>query len=396
VIGDGGDGFHMAALMEYPSRKAFVEIAMSPDVAKIGAAPQRGARRAVAARDDHDARTSVGELAADRRAPGSPYSRKLRAVLRYRRIPYTWAQMGSSEARALPRPRVELLPQLVFPGRQLRTDRLVAADPAPRDGVQRALGDPRRSALVAFLDALLEDYADEWLTKAMFHYRWAFPADVAQAATILPRWRKIDEPEEAAVAAGKLFSERQIGRLGVVRLERDDRARDRGQLCAPARAARLRGCARRRSCSARVPRRATSVSTASSPSSRAWTPRRASSRSSARRAWWRGSTSSRTSPVSSRATAAGSRATRSRPHCARCSPRSAACTRRSCSRTPTRSRAAPSASSARSTAVRGCRSRSLSGKCLQWLREGYAALPSGDRAAVDAVLAGTGCEALFA
>jgi len=49
-------------------------------------------------------------------APGSPYSRKLRAVLRYRRIPHVWVQRGSREARSLPRPRVELLPQLVLPG----------------------------------------------------------------------------------------------------------------------------------------------------------------------------------------------------------------------------------------------------------------------------------------
>src|SRR5688572_4777224 len=36
VIGGGAEGFHMAALVEYPSRKAFVEIAMSPEVAAIG------------------------------------------------------------------------------------------------------------------------------------------------------------------------------------------------------------------------------------------------------------------------------------------------------------------------------------------------------------------------
>jgi uncharacterized protein (DUF1330 family) len=36
VIGDGADGFHVAALMEYPSRKVFVEIATSPEVAELG------------------------------------------------------------------------------------------------------------------------------------------------------------------------------------------------------------------------------------------------------------------------------------------------------------------------------------------------------------------------
>ena len=36
VIGGGAEGFHIAALVEYPSRKAFAEIAMSPKVAEIG------------------------------------------------------------------------------------------------------------------------------------------------------------------------------------------------------------------------------------------------------------------------------------------------------------------------------------------------------------------------
>src|ERR1051325_4819625 len=36
VIGEGGDDFHMVGLVEYPSRKAFVEIATDPYVQEIG------------------------------------------------------------------------------------------------------------------------------------------------------------------------------------------------------------------------------------------------------------------------------------------------------------------------------------------------------------------------
>jgi glutathione S-transferase len=148
-------------------------------------------------------------------APGSPYSRKLRAVLRYRRIPHVWVQRGSREGHALPRPRVELLPQLVFPGAQ---EALTDSSPLIRrlEGLHAGRSVLPDDPALAFLDALLEDYADEWLTKAMFHYRWAFEADIAQAAAILPRWLRTDQPEAQAVAAGRQFAERQIGRLGVV------------------------------------------------------------------------------------------------------------------------------------------------------------------------------------
>jgi glutathione S-transferase len=127
-------------------------------------------------------------------------------------------QSGSAESAGLPRPRVFLLPQLVFarPGRPLEAH--VDSTPLIRE---LEMLHPERSVIppdpvVAFLDALLEDYADEWLTKAMFHYRWAFAPDIEQAAAILPRWGRTNQPESEAVALGKAFAERQIGRLGVV------------------------------------------------------------------------------------------------------------------------------------------------------------------------------------
>src|SRR5262249_7739058 len=69
-----------------------------------GARPRRGAVPMI----DHALRI-VG-------VPGSPYSRKLRAVLRYRRIPYVWVHHGSPEARDLPQARIPLLPQLILRG----------------------------------------------------------------------------------------------------------------------------------------------------------------------------------------------------------------------------------------------------------------------------------------
>jgi len=151
-------------------------------------------------------------------APGSPYSRKLRAVLRYRRIPHAWIQRGAPEGRGLPRPKVELLPQLVMPGPDGVLEARIDSTPLIRElerGFEgRSVVPP--DLVMAYLDALLEDYADEWLTKAMFHYRWAFAPDVAQAAAILPRWFRTNAPEAEAVEAGRQFAERQVGRLAVV------------------------------------------------------------------------------------------------------------------------------------------------------------------------------------
>lgn len=152
-------------------------------------------------------------------AIGSPYSRKLRAVYRYRRIPHVWIHQGAPEAAGLPRPRVTLLPQLVTRDAQGQLESRVDSTPLIRTLEARW---PGRRAVVpldpalAFLDGLIEDYADEWLTKAMFHYRWAFAPDIAKATKILPRWAGARQPEHRLEQAARAFAARQIGRLAVV------------------------------------------------------------------------------------------------------------------------------------------------------------------------------------
>jgi len=152
-------------------------------------------------------------------ADGSPYSRKMRAVLRYRRIPFRWIIRGSKEDRDIPEVPVALIPVLVFPGDeggrgQAMVDSTFQIRRLEELDSQRSVVAP--DAAMAFLDGLIEDYADEWLTKAMFHYRWAFDADAANAAALLPRWSRIDAPEETVQRLSRMFAERQIGRLALV------------------------------------------------------------------------------------------------------------------------------------------------------------------------------------
>ena len=152
-------------------------------------------------------------------AHGSPYSRKMRAVLRYRRIPFRWIIRGSKEDMDLPAVPVALIPVLVFPGDGGAPDRAMVDSTFQIRQLEefwseRSLVAP--DPAMAFLDALIEDYADEWLTKAMFHYRWAFAPDAAKAGDLLPRGGGIDASEASMQRLSRVFSGRQIGRLAVV------------------------------------------------------------------------------------------------------------------------------------------------------------------------------------
>jgi glutathione S-transferase len=162
-------------------------------------------------------------------AYASPYSRKMRAVLRYRRIPFRWIPRGSRADVGIPHVPVALIPVLAWSGPEgdaamidstFQIERLERAfsDHAPE---ARSLGPHNRSIkpadpALAFLAALVEDYADEWVTKAMYHYRWAYGADAAKASHVLPCDQNLDLPRDNLARAAAMFSERQIGRLGVV------------------------------------------------------------------------------------------------------------------------------------------------------------------------------------
>jgi len=149
----------------------------------------------------------------------SPYTRKMLSLLRYRRIRYQLLQGGPGGAPAeLPKPKVALLPTFYLNNQEGELEAAVDSTPLirrfERDFMQRSVI-PSDAALV-FVDYLLEDYGDEWLTKAMFHYRWAHQADCDKAGVLLPMQHTFEVSEERSEQAQRAFRERQISRLYVV------------------------------------------------------------------------------------------------------------------------------------------------------------------------------------
>lgn len=154
-------------------------------------------------------------------APGSPYSRKMLALLRYRRIPYSliWNDPSAAlDQMGIAKPKMVFYPTFLFEDAQGRPEAVCDSTPI----IERLEQEVRERSVIpedpalAFINYLLEDFGDEWCTKYMFHYRWYFEADADNAGNLLPLPMDVTLPEEALQQFKQFFSERQIGRLRYV------------------------------------------------------------------------------------------------------------------------------------------------------------------------------------
>jgi glutathione S-transferase len=139
------------------------------------------------------------------------------ALLRYRRIPYKLI-LGSRDLKGLPQAKVSLLPTFYFPDTAGQLQAVTDSTPIIRrlEGMFPDRSVRPANPALALIDAILEDYGDEWLTKAMFHYRWHYADDIARASAILPAWTQGRMPDAALKAAGTAIAGRQIPRLRYV------------------------------------------------------------------------------------------------------------------------------------------------------------------------------------
>lgn len=144
----------------------------------------------------------------------SPYSVKMRALLRYRRIPFVWDALGSPRDVAVAAGLPPVIPVLRFPDGRLMNDSTPLAWALEREHAGRSVipDDP----VLAFLSDLFEDFGDEWVTKMMFHYRWYYAADRAFAQTWIVSSRDATMEESARRRVMQAFNDRQVGRMALV------------------------------------------------------------------------------------------------------------------------------------------------------------------------------------
>ena len=122
----------------------------------------------------------------------SLYTVKVRAVLRYRHLPHRWVPRFPRMVAETAHVRPAIMPVVQFPDGSYHTDStpILFELEAVKPGVRSILpDDPGR----AFLAHLIEDFADEWLAKCLFHYRFAYDEDSWFAA----RWVMSDAKSAA-------------------------------------------------------------------------------------------------------------------------------------------------------------------------------------------------------
>lgn len=144
----------------------------------------------------------------------SPYSVKVRSYFRYKRIPHEWvARSAANEAEFQKLARLPLVPLVVA------HDGTVLQDSTPiLEHFESMHPEPSihpADPVAKFVSVLLEEWADEWGNKWMFHLRWSRPADQEAAAAEIAS-TMMGATGDALQRTAALIKERMVGRVGFV------------------------------------------------------------------------------------------------------------------------------------------------------------------------------------
>ena len=137
----------------------------------------------------------------------SPYSVKVRAYFRYKGIPHQWRDRRAAAALYAKHARLPLIPLVVTPAGKGIQDSTPIIDAMEAEFPEPSVHPP---GVAGFVSALLEEFGDEWGNKWMFHLRWAREADQIAVS------RRFAANAEDVETAAKAIRERMVPRVWFV------------------------------------------------------------------------------------------------------------------------------------------------------------------------------------
>jgi len=153
----------------------------------------------------------------------SPYSVKVRSYFRYKRIPHQWVVRDQRAMAEFQRyAKLPLVPLVLTPDGEALQDSTPILEAMEKRVPEPAL--QPRDATLAFLSALIEEYADEWGNKPMFHYRWTYDEDQRAAAERIARENLPSAPADQVAGAADMIRKRMVPRLKLVGSSKATRA----------------------------------------------------------------------------------------------------------------------------------------------------------------------------
>lgn len=154
----------------------------------------------------------------------SPYALKMRAILRYRRIPFDWVIMTRELRRKTAHVQPNLIPILQYPdtGEYSTETTELAYDLEARHPNERSILPPQPA--VRFLCDLLEDMSDELAVKCLFFYRWWDPEDQEYVSRwTAQEWSTSEAPAGTQEEIDE-FRARQVSRMHILGATEDNKA----------------------------------------------------------------------------------------------------------------------------------------------------------------------------
>ncbi len=145
----------------------------------------------------------------------SPYAVKVRAVMRYRRLPHLWVARMPQFYAETAKVRPLIMPVVQFLDGEYYTDSTpIIRELELRHPEARSVLPPDPAA--RFLCDLIEDLADEWLSKSLFHYRFGNARDQKSGATWVMDDAHPHLAHDELAHKAEAFMKRQISRMPMV------------------------------------------------------------------------------------------------------------------------------------------------------------------------------------